>query len=247
MNDQQLLRYSRHILLPELDIKGQQKILDSKVLVIGCGGLGSAVIPVLAASGVGQLTIVDNDKVELSNLQRQTYYREQDIDSFKAEVIARYIMQQNSDVKVNTLTARVELEALLTLCCHHDVVIDCTDNFVTRKAVNKASVLTKTPLVFGSAIRFEGQLSVFDPRNSNSPCYACLFDGEGVEQETCSNSGVFSPLVGIIGTMQAAEALKIITDNSLNSAGKLLNYNALTMEFYPVKFGRNPYCKVCSS
>lgn len=245
MNDQQLLRYSRHILLPQLDIQGQQKILNSKVLVIGCGGLGSAVIPLLAASGVGQLTIIDHDKIESSNLQRQTHYNEQDIGLFKAEVMAQHISQQNKEVKVDTLIQRITLDDMIALSRAHDVIVDCTDNFLTRKAINKASVITKTPLVFGSAIRFDGQLSVFDPRQSNSPCYACLFDGDDIEQETCTTSGVFAPLVGIIGSMQAAEALKLIAETGTNAIGTLLNYDAYHSQFYPVKFARNPACHVC--
>lgn len=245
MNDQQLLRYSRHVLLPQLDVVGQQKILDSKVLVVGCGGLGCSVIPFLASAGVGTLTIADDDKVDLSNLQRQTYYTKQDIGAFKAEVMARYIARQNDEVNVRSLTKRLDVDALIVLCHEHDVVVDCTDNFATRGAINKASVITKTPLVFGAAIRFEGQLSVFDPRDATSPCYACIFDGEGVLQETCSTSGVFAPLVGIIGAKQAAEALKIVANTGTLPIGTLLNYDALDLQHYPIKFARNPDCKVC--
>lgn len=245
MNDQQLLRYSRHILLPQIDIQGQQRILNSKVLVIGCGGLGSAVIPLLAAAGVGQLTITDHDKVEPSNLQRQTHYNEQDIGLFKAQVMAERLLLQNREVKVDALTQRVELDDLIALSHLHHVIVDCTDNFLTRKAINKASVMTKTPLVFGSAIRFDGQLTVFDPRQADSPCYACLFDGDGVEQETCTNSGVFAPLVGVIGSMQAAEALKLITETGNILIGSLLNYDAYNSQFYPIKFARNPACNIC--
>lgn len=245
MNDQQLLRYSRHILLPQLDIQGQQKILDSRVLVVGCGGLGSAVIPLLAASGVGGLTLVDDDKVEVSNLQRQTYYTEQDIGLFKAEVMKQHVLSQNKATQITAVVHRVEFDELVSLSKDHDVIIDCTDNFATRKAVNRASVCTKIPLVFGAAIRFEGQLSVFDPRNVGSPCYACLFDAEDMEQETCANSGVFAPLVGVVGAMQANEALKIIAGVGHPLIGALLNYDASSLQFYPVKFARNPACKVC--
>lgn len=245
MNDQQLLRYSRHILLPQLDIEGQQKILNSKVLIVGCGGLGSAVIPLLAASGVGHLTIVDHDKIESSNLQRQTHYNEQDVGLFKAEVMAQRILLQNTDVKIDALIQRVELDDLIGLSRLHHVIVDCTDNFVTRKAINKASVITRTPLVFGSAIRFDGQLSVFDPRRSDSPCYACLFDGDDMAQETCATSGVFAPLIGIIGSMQAAETLKLIVESGTTSVGTLLNYDAYNSEFYPIKLARNPSCPIC--
>lgn len=245
MNDQQLLRYSRHILLPQLDIEGQQRILDSKVLVVGCGGLGCAAIPFLASAGIGQLTIADDDKVDFSNLQRQTHYTKQNIGQSKVEAMARYIFQQNKEVNITALVKRLELDELIELCNEHDVVLDCSDNFATRKAINQASVITKTPLVFGSAIRFEGQLSVFDPRNEESPCYACIFDGDDIVQESCAASGVFAPLVGIIGAKQAAEALKIVAEIGTTPVGTLQNYDALDLNHYPVKFQRNPNCKVC--
>lgn len=246
MNDQQLLRYSRHILLPQIDIAGQEKILNSKVLVVGCGGLGCAAIPFLAAAGVGNLILADDDKVDLSNLPRQSHYTKQNIGQLKVEAMARFIYQQNKETAVTTVAKRLELDELLELLVDCDVVLDCSDNFATRKAINKASVMTKTPLVFGAAIRFEGQLTVFDPRLADSPCYACLFDGEDVTQDTCSSSGVFAPLVGIIGTRQAAEALKIIVGIGKLPIGTLLNYDALDLENYPVQFKRNPCCSVCA-
>lgn len=245
MNDQQLLRYSRHLLLPQLDVVGQQKILDSKVLIVGCGGLGCSAIPFLASAGVGHLTIADNDKIDVSNLQRQVHYTKQNIGQSKVETMARYIFRQNKEIGVTALSKRLELDDLIALCETHDVVLDCTDNFATRKAINKASVITKTPLVFGAAIRFEGQLSVFDPRDEKSPCYACIFDGEDTLQETCSTSGVFGPLVGIIGAQQAAEALKIVANIGTSPIGTLINYDALDLQHYPIKFERNPACKVC--
>ncbi|UYZ83634.1 HesA/MoeB/ThiF family protein [Entomomonas sp. E2T0] len=245
MNDQQLLRYSRHILLPQLGIEGQQRILDSKILVVGCGGLGCAAIPFLASAGIGQLTIADDDKVDFSNLQRQTHYTKQNIGQSKVEAMARYIFQQNKEVNITALVKRLELDELIELCNEHDVVLDCSDNFATRKAINQASVITKTPLVFGSAIRFEGQLSVFDPRNEESPCYACIFDGDDIAQESCAASGVFAPLVGVIGAKQAAEALKIVAEIGTTPVGIMQNYDALDLNHYPVKFQRNPNCKVC--
>ena len=247
MNDQQLLRYSRHLLLPQLDVVGQQKILDSKILVIGCGGLGCSAIPFLASAGVGKLTIADHDKIDFSNLQRQTHYTKEDIGQFKVEAMARFIFRQNNETIVTTLAKRLELDELMTLCDEHDVVLDCSDNFATRKAINKASVMTKTPLVFGAAIRFEGQLSVFDPRDEKSPCYACIFDGEDVLQETCTTSGIFAPLVGIIGARQAAEALKIVANIGILPTGTLLNYDALDLQHYPINAARNPTCKVCGA
>lgn len=247
MNDQQLLRYSRHILLPELDITGQQRLLASKVLVVGCGGLGSTVIPFLAASGVGHLLIADHDKIELSNLQRQTHYTEQQIDQYKAQAMADTIKQQNSAVCVDIITEQLTYLTLLPLLAKCDVIVDCTDNFTTRQAINKAAVLTKKPLVFGAAIRFEGQLTVFDSRNNDSPCYACLFEDTAMSAESCASSGVFSPLVGIIGAQQAAETLKIITDIGRVPVGTLINYDCLNSRTYPIQFKRNPHCKVCAA
>lgn len=245
MNDQQLLRYSRHLLLPQLGIEGQQRISNSSILVIGCGGLGCTAIAFLAAAGVGTLTIVDNDKVDFSNLQRQTHYTEDNVGQFKVEAMTQYIARQNSEIKIKPLAKYVALDELIALCDKHDVVLDCSDNLATRKAVNRAAVFTKTPLVFGAAIRFEGQLSVFDSRDEKSPCYACLFDGENMLQESCTTSGVFAPLVGIIGAKQASEALKIVAGIGSLTVGSLLNYDALDLQHYPIKFARNPTCKVC--
>ena len=246
MDDSQLLRYSRHILLPQLDIAGQQKILRGRVLAVGCGGLGCAAIPFLAAAGVGHLSLADHDRVEVSNLQRQIHYTEQDIGKLKAEVLADYILRQNHEVQVNVLTRRLQLEDLLPLCAAHDVVLDCTDNFATRQAINQACVASRTPLVFGAAIRFEGQLSVFDTRRTDSPCYACLFDGEATLQETCSTAGVFAPLVGVIGTQQAAEALKLLSGIGTAPVGQLIHYDALNLQHFPVRFQRNPQCRICT-
>ncbi|CAI3943575.1 MULTISPECIES: HesA/MoeB/ThiF family protein [Commensalibacter] len=245
MDDSQLIRYSRHILLPQIDLKGQRTLLNSKILIIGCGGLGCAVIPLLAAAGIGGLTCVDDDKVDLSNLQRQTHYIHADIGKYKAEVMKAFIQKQNQDVQVHTITQRLIVDDLILLCKQHDIVIDCSDNLQTRHNVNQAAFTSKTPLVFGSALRFEGQLSVFNSRNISSPCYACLFDGQDNGQDSCSFSGVFSPLVSVIGSMQAAEALKIILNIGDIVTGRLLHYNALNAQFYQVAFDRNPSCKIC--
>lgn len=247
MNDQQLLRYSRHILLPELDITGQQRLLASKVLVVGCGGLGSTVIPFLAASGVGHLLIADHDKIELSNLQRQTHYTAQQIGQYKALAMAEFIKQQNSSIYIDTITEQLTFSILLPLLADYHVIVDCTDNFTTRQAINKAAVLTKKPLVFGAAIRFEGQLTVFDSSKDDSPCYACLFEDMPISSESCASSGVFSPLVGIIGAQQAAETLKIITGIGKVPIGTLINYDCLNSRTYPIQFKRNPHCKVCAA
>lgn len=245
MQHHQLLRYNRHILLPQIDLKGQERIINSKIMIIGCGGLGCAAIPILAASGVGQLTIIDDDKVELSNLQRQTYYTSEDIDQFKVDVMARFITKQNDDVKVTVYKQRLSSGELSEIMQSHDVVLDCSDNLLTRQRVNQAAFIQKIPLVFASAIRFEGQLSVFDANDILSPCYACLFDGKDSGQDSCSFTGVFAPLVSTIGAMQASEALKIIAKIGNVATGKLLHYNALNFGFYMIDCERNPHCRVC--
>ncbi|MCT6880567.1 MAG: HesA/MoeB/ThiF family protein [Commensalibacter sp.] len=247
MKQEQLLRYSRHILLPKIDLVGQQKIMDSRILVMGCGGLGCTVIPFLAASGVGSLTIIDDDVVDMSNLQRQTHYTNENIGQLKAEAMADYIARQNSEISVMPISLRLDQKALTTLCESHDVIVDCSDNFKTRHMVNKASVATKVPMVFGSALRFEGQLTVFDPRDSKSPCYACLFDQSENEQDNCSFSGVFSPLVGIIGARQAAEAIKLIVGIGESAVGTLFHYDVLSLKEYPLKVTPNPHCQICNA
>lgn len=245
MNDQQLLRYSRHILLPELDIIGQERILNSQIAVIGCGGLGSAAIPILAAAGVGKMVLIDNDTIELSNLQRQTPYCEEHLGKSKAIVLAEIIAKQNKEVKTQIVTERVNLHQLLEITKNCHVILDCSDNLATRQAINKVAVAHKIPLVFGAAIRFEGQFTVFDARQEYSPCYACLFEGDEQTQDTCSTSGIFSPLVNIIGAKQAMEALKLIAQIGTSPIGSLLNYDALNLNHYIMQFKRNPNCKVC--
>lgn len=245
MNKYQLLRYNRHILLPQIDLQGQQRIIDSRVMVIGCGGLGCAVAPVLAAAGIGTLSLVDDDRVELSNLQRQTYYTPEDIGQFKVEVMARFIHRQNCEVTVHTHTHRLSSEELHALVPHHDVILDCSDNLLTRQLVSKVAFLEKVPLVFASATRFEGQLSVFDSNDEASPCYACLFNGQDTEQDNCSFTGVFSPLVSMMGAMQTSEALKVITGIGRPAVGRLIHYNALDLGFYALHCARNPDCEVC--
>lgn len=246
MNDSQLLRYARHIQLPEIDIDGQQKILNAHALIIGAGGLGSPAALYLAASGVGRLTIVDDDVVELSNLQRQIIHTTQTLGQHKVDSARAMLHAINPDVAVQTHAQRADVDLLNELIPTADIVLDCSDNFTTRHAVNRACVAFRKPLVSGAAIRFDGQISVFDPRRDDSPCYACLFPVEQhFENEPCASLGVFAPLVGIIGAMQAAEALKIIAHIGEPLLGRLLTLDARTMSWHSLGLGRNLNCTVC--
>jgi molybdopterin/thiamine biosynthesis adenylyltransferase len=246
MNDDQLLRYSRHILLDELDIAGQQRLLDSHALVIGAGGLGSPVALYLATSGVGTLTIVDHDSVDLTNLQRQIAHDLSRVGQPKAVSAARSIAAINPDVRVHALTERADARRLDTLVAAADVVLDCSDNFATRHAVNAACVAHRKPLVSGAAIGFDGQISVYDTRDDTAPCYACLFPPDAAfEEVACSTMGVLAPLVGIIGSMQAAEALKLLAGIGSSLAGRLQMLDARTMEWNEVRLSRQAGCPVC--
>lgn len=246
MNDQQLLRYSRHILLDEIGVEGQEKLLAAHALVIGAGGLGSPIALYLAASGVGQLTLCDGDRVELSNLQRQIAHQTTSLGLNKAESAARSAHALNPEITIRTLPERVSASDLLKLVAQADVVIDASDNFATRHAVNRACVAHRKPLVSGAAVRFDGQITVFDLRQTASPCYHCLFPetGEG-DEVRCAENGVFAPLVGIIGATQAAEAIKLIAGCGETLKGRLLLLNALTMEWRSMRLARDPGCTVC--
>lgn len=248
LSDSQLERYSRHILLNQVDVSGQTRLLQSRVLVIGCGGLGSACVPFLASSGVGHLILVDDDLVELSNLQRQTAYRTQDIGNAKVVAMAQTIGSLNPDVQVLTLQERVDEKSLMLLMQSVDVVVDCTDNFETRHFINRICVLTKTPLVSGSAVRFEGQLAVYDARDITSPCYACAFENSvaNTNDGACATLGIFAPVVGVIGVMQANLALQVLLQLPL-PMGQLQTYNALTHEWLTFKLMRYVHCSVCGS
>jgi len=247
LNDDQLLRYSRHILLDELGIEGQQRLLGSHALVIGAGGLGSPVLLYLGTAGVGHLTIVDNDAVDLTNLQRQIAHRLARVGSPKAESARDTVAAINPDVRTTPLVERVGAERLDTLVRDADVVIDCSDNFATRHAVNAACVAHRKPLVAGAAIGFDGQVSVYDTRDPAAPCYACLFPAEAsFEDVQCSTMGVFAPLVGIIGSVQAAEALKLLVGVGSSLAGRLQMLDARTMEWHEVRLQRSPGCAVCA-
>jgi molybdopterin/thiamine biosynthesis adenylyltransferase len=223
MNDEQLLRFSRHILLDEIGIEGQSKIIASHALVIGAGGLGSPAALYLASAGVGRITLADGDTVDLTNLQRQILHTQDRIGQLKARSGQTALAQINPEVAVEPITERLAGEQLEALIANVDIVLDCCDNFATRYAVNRACVKHGTPLVSGAAIRFSGQLSVFDCRRADTPCYHCLFpEGEEVEETRCAVMGVFAPLTGVIGSMQAAEALKIISGAGQPAIGRLL-------------------------
>jgi len=248
MNDAQLLRYARHILLDELGIEGQEKLLASTVLIVGAGGLGSPAAMYLASAGVGHIILADHDTVEISNLQRQILHGNDSLGHLKAESGRQTLLALNPDIDVQILTTRMEPDLLMAQIAQVDLVLDCTDNFATRHAVNRACVAHKKPLVSGAAIRFEGQVSVFDTRDPEAPCYHCLFpEAEDVEALSCATTGVFAPLVGIIGSMQAAEAIKVIAQIGTSLKGRLLILDAMDMEWHSVRVKRDPHCAVCST
>lgn len=247
MNDNQLLRYSRHILLDELGIEGQQRLLASHALVIGAGGLGSPVALYLGTAGVGRITLVDHDRVDLTNLQRQIAHDMSRVGQPKAASAAQSIAEINPEVTVVPLQERADAQRLDELVATADVVVDCCDNFATRHAVNAACVKHRKPLVSGAAIGFDAQISVYDTRQSDAPCYACLFPPEIAHEEVrCATMGVFAPLVGIIGSMQAAEALKLLAGVGSSLAGRLQMLDARSMEWTEIRTARNAECSVCS-
>jgi len=248
MNDDQLLRYSRHILLDDLGIEGQRRLLDSHALVIGAGGLGSPVALYLGTAGVGRITVVDDDVVELTNLQRQIAHDMSRVGQAKAESAQRSIRAINPQVQVRAITRRADAALLALLVQDADVVLDCTDNFTTRHAVNAACVAHGKPLVSGAAIGFDGQVSVYDTRSRDAPCYACIFPPDATLEETrCATMGVFAPLVGIIGSMQAAEALKLLVAIGSSLAGRLQMLDARRMEWTQIEVHRAADCSVCGT
>ena len=246
MNDAQLLRYSRHILLNELGVEGQEQLLASHALVIGAGGLGSPVALYLGSAGVGRITVVDHDVVDETNLQRQIAHNLARVGMAKALSVQQAVAAINPDVVVIPVVQRADETLLNTLVGQADVVLDCTDNFTTRHAINRACVEHGKPLVSGAAIRMDGQLSVFDPRVPGNPCYACVFpEDSGAEETRCATMGVFAPLVGIVGTMQAAEALKLLTGLGSRLTGRLLMLDGRDMAFNEIALPQNPQCAVC--
>ena len=247
MRDADLLRYSRQIMLPEFDVAGQERLLASHVLIVGIGGLGSPAAMYLAASGVGQLTLADHDVVDLSNLQRQIAHGEATVGRSKVLSAAERVSALNSNVAVCPVERRLEGELLTTAVDDADLVLDATDNMATRMAINEACVATRTPLVSGAAIRMEGQVAVFDPRTPESPCYRCLYDDVGDEALNCAENGVIAPLVGIVGTVQAMEAVKLIAGVGEPLVGHVLYLDAKRMEWRKFRLPRNPRCPTCGT
>lgn len=248
LDDAQLLRYSRHILLNELGVEGQEALLASHALIIGAGGLGSPVALYLGSAGVGRITVVDHDVVDETNLQRQIAHNLARVGHPKAQSIVEAIAAINPDVRVTPVVQRADEALLSELVAQADVVLDCTDNFATRHAINRACVKHRKPLVSGAAIRMDGQLSVFDARTPGNPCYACVFpESTDLEETRCATMGVFAPLVGIVGTMQAAEALKLLTGLGSRLTGKLLMLDGRDLAFNEITLPQNPQCAVCGN
>ncbi|WP_326538871.1 HesA/MoeB/ThiF family protein [Pseudorhodoferax sp.] len=248
MTDDQLLRYSRHILLDEIGIEGQQRLLDAHALVVGAGGLGSPVALYLGSAGVGRITLVDDDRVDLTNLQRQIAHSMERLGQPKAASARTAVAALNPEVVVEAVELRADAAALDRLVAQADVVLDCCDNFATRQAVNAACVRHGRPLVSGAAIRFDAQLAVFDPRDAQSPCYACLFPPDSAPEEVrCATMGVLAPLVGVIGSLQAVEALKLLSGAGPSLAGRLLMLDARQLEWTSLRVARQPHCPVCGA
>lgn len=246
MDDDELLRYGRHIMLPQFGIEGQERLASAHVLIIGLGGLGSPAAMYLAASGVGRLTLVDDDVVELSNLQRQIVHQSGHLGKAKVASAKLTLTGLNPHVHIETLARRLDATALQEQVSKADIVLDCTDNFTSRFAINAACFTTGTPLVSGAAIGMQGQLSVFIPRQAGSPCYRCLYDETGHDEAlSCSENGVLAPVVGVIGTLQALEAIKVLTGIGDNLSGRLLVFDALRMDWRTLNLKPDPRCPVC--
>ncbi len=247
MNDEYLLRYSRQILLSQVDVEGQQKLSDSRCLVIGLGGLGAPVAMYLAAAGIGNLVISDDDVVDLSNLQRQIIHTTSDIGKAKVASAEETLRALNPLVTIESIGHRMDLEQMEQEISEADIVLDCCDNFATRFMVNRACVQTKTPLVSGATIRFEGQVAVFDSRIESSPCYNCLYANIEELGESCTQTGVIAPMPGIIGSVQALEAIKVLLEIGQSLCGRLLLLDALSMEWNLMTLNKSTQCPTCSS
>jgi molybdopterin-synthase adenylyltransferase len=249
MDDFALLRYSRHLLLDEWEVAGQARVNASHALIIGAGGLGCPVAMYLASAGVGTITIADHDRVDLTNLQRQIGHRTDAINELKVASLAHTCAAINPSITIRTIAEKLSGDMLQDAVSKADVILDCTDLFTTRHAINRACVALKKPLVSGAAIRFDGQVSVFDPRDASSPCYHCIYpESDSFEETRCAEMGVFAPLVGIVGSLQAAEALKLLSklDGAESLCGRLLTIDAKTMEISTLKFSRDAHCAVCT-
>ena len=248
MDDPQRLRYSRHLLLNEFGEEAQERLLAAHALVVGAGGLGSAALLYLASSGMGRITVCDGDRVELTNLQRQVVHRHDSIGKAKAASAAATLAAINPEIRIEALEERAGPERLAALVRTADVVLDCSDNFSTRHALNRACVAARKPLVSGAGIRFDGQIAVFDLRRDDAPCYHCLFAEDArAEEERCATLGVFAPLVGVIGTLQALEAIKIVAGIGESLAGRLLLFDALASRWHEVRLARDPHCRICGA
>lgn len=247
MDDQLLLRYSRQILLPEIDIEGQDRLVGASVLVVGLGGLGSPVAMYLAAAGVGRLVLVDHDAVELSNLQRQIVHASDDIGRPKVASARDRLAALNPNIDIETVEGALDDDGYARWLPTVDAVVDATDNFGARFQINRHCVAERKPLISGAAIRFEGQVTVFRPGDAESPCYRCLYTNEAAVAETCAQNGVIAPLLGIIGSVQAMETLKVLTGAGTDLCGRLLLLDALTMEWQTMRFRRNPACPTCAT
>lgn len=246
MNDDELLRYSRQIMLPQFGIEGQQRLSNAKVLIIGIGGLGSPVAMYLAAAGVGHLTLVDFDDVDLTNLQRQIIHTTASIGQTKTDSAKQMLSSINPQVTIATINQKLDDDQLAKATAEADLVLDCCDNFTTRFAINRACLATRTPLISGAAVRFEGQLAVFRCDDANAPCYHCLYQDNGEPEMTCADNGILAPVVGVIGCLQATEALKIIAHIGEPLEGKLMVFDAMTMEWRTLKLRKDPNCPACS-
>lgn len=247
MNEQQLLRFSRQIMLPEMDIAGQQKLIDARVLIVGVGGLGCPAAMYLAAAGVGKLTLADDDIVELTNLQRQIAHAEQSLGQLKVESARERLLSLNPDAEVTALPHRLEGARLNDAVAQADLVLDSCDNFETRFAINESCIANRKPLISAAAIRMQGQIAAFDPHIAESPCYHCLYPRMGELDTSCSTNGVMAPLVGIIGSVQAMEAIKMITGIGQTLVGRLLLLDAATMQWREMKLPKDPNCEFCAT
>jgi len=245
MNENELLRYSRHIFLDEIDLEGQEKLQHATVMVIGCGGLGNACIPILAGAGIGHLILCDHDVIDYSNLQRQFTFTAKDVQQSKVDVLTHYLLQRNENIKITAINSCIDTNLLAQYAPQSDVIVDCTDNSKTRHLINAAAVQYHIPLVSASVIQFSGQLAVFDHNQPHSPCYACMFPQLETEDKSCSQNGVFSALVHQIGAAQAAEVMKLIIGFGISSIGKFVQFEGLNFSTYDLVLEKNPNCPVC--